>query len=156
MIKNRGKISIGKNTIINTSFRSNPITHAFKSVLRCGPNSSILIGSNCKISNSIFISDIDSISIGNHVHIGAGSSFYTSDFHSLNFQDRIKFPENYSNVKHGDIVIHNYVFIGSHVTVLKNVKIGEGAIIGSNSLVTHNVPSYEIWAGIPARKIKNV
>ena len=37
--------------------------------------------------------------------------------------------------------------------VLKDVTIGLGAVVGAGAVVTKSVPAYEIWAGVPARKI---
>lgn len=51
--------------------------------------------------------------------------------------------------------IGNDVWIGSDVKVLGGVKIGDGVVIGTNSLVTKDIPPYEVWGGIPARKIKD-
>ena len=51
-------------------------------------------------------------------------------------------------------VIGNDVWIGSKVIVKGGVKIGNGAVIGMGSVVTHDVPAYEIWAGNPARLIR--
>ena len=53
------------------------------------------------------------------------------------------------------IVIGDGAWIGTHVVVLAGVTIGEGAIIGAGSVVTKDVPSYQIWAGVPARYIKD-
>lgn len=47
------------------------------------------------------------------------------------------------------------VWLGHGVTVMRGVNIGNGAIIGANSVVTKNIPPYEIWVGVPARKIKD-
>ena len=46
--------------------------------------------------------------------------------------------------------------IGMNATVLDKADIGEGAIIAAGAVVTHGtkVPAHEIWAGIPARKVK--
>lgn len=49
--------------------------------------------------------------------------------------------------------IGNDVWIGSNACILRNVSIGNGAIIGAGAVVTHNVGAYEIWAGVPAKKI---
>lgn len=49
--------------------------------------------------------------------------------------------------------IGNDVWIGSNVCVLRNVKIGDGAVVGAGAVVTHDIPPYEIWAGVPAKKI---
>ncbi|MDP9041992.1 MAG: acyltransferase, partial [Bacteroidota bacterium] len=54
------------------------------------------------------------------------------------------------------IFIKKYSFVGAHSTILKGVTIGEGAIIGACSVVTKNIPPYEIWAGNPIRFISTV
>ena len=57
------------------------------------------------------------------------------------------------DIKGGDVHIKHHVWIASGVTVLPNLIIGEGAIIGSGSVLTKSVGSKEIVAGIPARVI---
>ena len=54
----------------------------------------------------------------------------------------------------GDTVIGNDVWIGQNAVILPGVKIGDGAIIGLNSVVTKDVPPYTIVAGNPAREIR--
>ena len=54
----------------------------------------------------------------------------------------------------GDTVIGNDVWIGQHVTILPGVHIGNGAIIGANSVVTKDVPAYHVAGGNPARIIR--
>ncbi|MGL4861564.1 MAG: CatB-related O-acetyltransferase [Cetobacterium sp.] len=51
--------------------------------------------------------------------------------------------------------IGNDVWIGSDVKIIGGINIGDGVVIGAGSLVTKDIPSYEIWAGIPAKKIKD-
>lgn len=51
------------------------------------------------------------------------------------------------------VVIENDVWLGAGVVVTPGVRICEGAVVGANSVVTKDVPSYEIWAGAPAGKI---
>lgn len=51
-------------------------------------------------------------------------------------------------------VIGNDVWIGSHCLIKAGVTIGDGAIIGMGSVITHDVGSYEIWAGNPAKLIR--
>ena len=53
------------------------------------------------------------------------------------------------------VVIGNDVWIGQNATVLPGVHIGDGAIIGANSVVGSDVPPYTIVAGNPARKIRS-
>ncbi len=54
----------------------------------------------------------------------------------------------------GDTIIGNDVWIGHHVTVMPGIKIGDGAIIGTNSMVTKNVAPYSVVGGNPAKEIK--
>ena len=46
------------------------------------------------------------------------------------------------------------MFIGSNVTILKGVTIGDEAVVGAGSIVTKDIPAGEIWAGNPARFIR--
>ena len=52
-----------------------------------------------------------------------------------------------------NLVIGDDVFIGVSSIILAVEKIGDGAVIGAGSVLTKNVPAYEIWAGNPAKKI---
>lgn len=54
----------------------------------------------------------------------------------------------------GDTVIGNDVWIGENVTILPGVHIGDGAIIGANSVVSKDVKPYSIVAGNPIKEIK--
>lgn len=54
----------------------------------------------------------------------------------------------------GGVVIGNDVWIGIRTTILSGVQIGDGAIIGANSVVTHDVDPYAIVAGNPAKLIR--
>jgi acetyltransferase-like isoleucine patch superfamily enzyme len=54
----------------------------------------------------------------------------------------------------GDIIIGNDVWIGYAATILSGVKIGDGAVIGTRSVVTRNVAPYALVAGNPAREKK--
>lgn len=53
----------------------------------------------------------------------------------------------------GDLTIGRNCYIGSNTIFSKSVKIGDGAVIGAGSVVTKDVPPYEIWAGVPAHFI---
>lgn len=56
--------------------------------------------------------------------------------------------------ENSELIIGNDVWIGAKVNILPGVKIGDGAVIGANSVVTKNVPPYSIVAGNPARIIR--
>jgi virginiamycin A acetyltransferase len=122
----------------------------------------VSIGKNTSISgpNTDLYSEINKITIGNFCSIARNVSFqeyfHKSDrittymINSLIFKSDIK--EDITSK--GDIVVGNDVWIGTHCVILSGVKIGNGAIIGSNSVVNRDVPDYAIVAGSPARIIK--
>ncbi len=62
--------------------------------------------------------------------------------------------QGWSFSKHG-IRIGNDVWLGAHVTVLPGITIGDGAVIAAGAVVNRDVGKNEIWAGIPARKIRS-
>lgn len=55
----------------------------------------------------------------------------------------------------GRVTIQEDAFIGCNVTICSAVTIGKGAIVGAGSVVTKNIPPYQVWAGNPARYIKD-
>ena len=67
------------------------------------------------------------------------------------------FPENpnlQGSSSKGDVVIDSDVWIGSHVTIMSGVHIGDGAVIAANSHVVKDVPPYAIVGGNPAKIIR--
>lgn len=55
--------------------------------------------------------------------------------------------------KLGRIKIGNRVFIGANATIMPGVTIGDNAVVGAGSVVTHDVPAGAVVAGVPARQI---
>lgn len=55
----------------------------------------------------------------------------------------------------GKVHIEEDVFIGCSVIICNAVRIGKGAIIGAGSIVTKDIPPYQVWAGNPAHYIKD-
>ena len=51
------------------------------------------------------------------------------------------------------VTLADDVWLGVGASVMPGVSIGRGGVIGANSVVTESVPVYEVWAGVPARKI---
>ena len=54
-----------------------------------------------------------------------------------------------------EIVLEDDVWIGADVTVLKGVTIHQGAIIAAGSVLTKSVGAFEIWGGVPAKKLRD-
>ena len=47
-------------------------------------------------------------------------------------------------------------FIGSYSIILKGVTVGKNSIVGAGSAVTESIPNNEVWAGNPARKVRDL
>lgn len=145
-------ISIGNNCVINSCECINPIAGEFHTHLAAGNTGTLVIGDNVGISQSQIIS-YNNIRIGNNVTIGSGCKIWDTDFHSLDFLDRL---DGDSKIKTKPIIIGDGAFIGSCTIILKGVCIGDCSVIGAGSVVTKNVPNNELWAGNPARFIKMI
>lgn len=117
---------------------------------------SIVIGSRCSIRNNAHITAIDSITIGDNLLTGT-NVLITDNSHGQSTREHMSLPcterPMYSK---GPVVIGNNVWLGNNVCVMPCVTIGDGAIIGANSVVTHDVPAYAVAAGIPARVVKQL
>jgi maltose O-acetyltransferase len=61
---------------------------------------------------------------------------------------------NYVTTKKGKIKIEKDAWIGTGAVILPDITIGEGAVVGANSVVIKDIPPYTIVAGVPAKKIK--
>lgn len=88
----------------------------------------------------------DKVFIGNNVAITAGTKILT------HYLDPTK-PGRHFRI--GEVHIEDDVFIGVNCTICNSVTIGKGAIIGAGSIVTKDVPPYQVWAGNPAKYIKD-
>lgn len=143
-------IEIGKNCIFNSVCYKNHIGINHRCMLSVTPpnekkNGILIIGDNCGFSGTS-IWCFDKIIIGDNVRCGANTLIMDGDAH---FEDsRTSSPK--------PIVIKDNVFLGANVVVKKGVTIGENSVIGMNSVVTHDVPSNCIAAGIPCKVIKTI
>lgn len=73
--------------------------------------------------------------------------------HNMNACTTFNFTGERSHYTDTGCVIKDDVWIGSGVTVMRNISIGYGSVIGGGSVVTHDVEDYEIVAGVPARHL---
>jgi acetyltransferase-like isoleucine patch superfamily enzyme len=51
-------------------------------------------------------------------------------------------------------MIGNDVWLGYGVKILEGISIGDGVVVGTGSIITKDIPPYEIWGGIPAKKMQ--
>lgn len=116
-------------------------------------NQGVVIGKNLRLFNHNSIRfDITTpglITVGDNVSITADVSILTHDFCSSVFRQK------YNDYLPGrsKVVIGNNVYIGQKVMILRGVTIGDNVIIGAGAIVTKDVPSDSVVAGIPARVV---
>ncbi|MDD5454086.1 MAG: acyltransferase [Candidatus Ratteibacteria bacterium] len=115
-------------------------------------NGSIKIddGASININTLIDASENGSITIGKNVMIGPNVVFRASNH---NFKD-LFIPMKFQGHSGGKIVICDDVWIGANATIVPDVCIGKGSIIGAGAVVTKNIPEYSICVGVPAKVIK--
>lgn len=89
--------------------------------------------------------------IGNDVMMGPDCVIYVRN-HCYDRTDIPMWQQGFYNDE--PVTIGNDVWIGGRVTILPGVKIGNGAVIGANAVVTKDVPDYAIVGGNPARILK--
>lgn len=107
----------------------------------------------------------DKLIIGKFCQIAAGVNFIMNGAnHQMNAASTFPFyifegweqnvPPMTQMPYKGDTVVGNDVWIGQNTTILPGVHIGDGAIIGANSVVGSDVPAYTVAAGNPARPVR--
>lgn len=110
----------------------------------------IEIGDHVCINHHTTISGKGSLKIGNFIMIGPNCNILTADHGSKNQTEPMMFQE----IVYGPVEIEDDVWLGANVVILPNVKIGRGAIVGANAVVTKNVPAFAIVGGVPAKLIR--
>ena len=117
----------------------------------------VIMGEGCSVwFNAVLRGDVNSIRIGNHVNIQDGSVLHTLyEKSTVEIGDYVSIGHNVT--VHG-AKIDNYALIGMGATLLDHAHIGEGAIVAAGALVLSNtiVPPFTLWAGVPAKFVKNV
>ena len=116
----------------------------------------IVIGNHCLIRSNAHITASNCITIGNNLLTGT-NVFITDNSHGQtdSFLPEIP-PRKRQLYSKGAVCIGDNVWLGNNVCIMPGVTIGNGAIIGANSVVTHDIPDYCVAAGIPAKKIKMI
>jgi len=126
--------------------RISPIRYAIKLGVKVGEGTKFYAPSPDMFSTESWL-----ISLGKNCHIAYGVRFLTHDGGSLVVSNE----ECDSFVICGKINVGNNVYIGERTTILPGVKIGDNSIIGCGSVVTKDIPSNVIAAGVPCKVIRS-
>ena len=137
----------------------------------------ISIGNNVRIDDFVILSaGSGGISLGNYIHIAAYSSligaglielldfcnissrvsiYSSSDDYSGETMTNPMVPESLKAVHHAPVLLCKHVIIGCGSVILPGVILNEGVAVGALSLINKNCQPFGIYAGAPARFIKN-
>lgn len=140
---------------------------------RCSVYGNVQIGNNVRIDDFCVLSG--DIIIGNNVHIScltnligkggiiiedyAGVSMRCSILssnadYSGEFLTNPNLPEELLNTISAPVLLKQHSLVGAGSLVLPGVTMGIGAVLGAMSMTKKDIPSWEIWAGIPAKYLK--
>jgi galactoside O-acetyltransferase len=132
------------------------------------------LGNHVRIDPFCIISAGGGIEIGSYVHVGAytnlsgAAGIVMEDYSGLSMGVRIftvtedlsgrfmtnpMIPEGYRRIKSGPVRMKKHTGLYANVICLPGVTIGEGSMVGAGSLVRRDVAEWEVWFGIPAKRI---
>lgn len=117
----------------------------------------LIIGDNCKIGDQVHIAVGESVKIGSNCLFA--SNIFISDISHGDYKNNERssspdIPPDNRPLFTKPISIGKNVWIGEHVCVLPGVSIGDGAIIGANTVVNVDIPENSIAVGSPSRIVK--
>jgi UDP-2-acetamido-3-amino-2,3-dideoxy-glucuronate N-acetyltransferase len=123
------KAQIGKNCNINS---------------HCFIEDDVIIGNNVTVKCGVYL--WDGLRIGNNVFIGPNATFINDKYPRSK-----EYPEKFLQIN-----IKDGASIGANSTILGGVTVGKFSVIGAGSVVTKDVPEFELWFGNPARFVRKI
>ena len=134
-----------RRSIIKLKFKSVGNNTNFLMGIEFRKPSNISIGNNSVINKKVLLDGRGGkLIIGNNVDIAQETNIWTLEHDVHN---------DYHLDKGASVIIEDYVWISSRVTILPGVTIGKGAVVASNSVVTKDIKPFSIVGGMPAKKI---
>jgi acetyltransferase-like isoleucine patch superfamily enzyme len=125
----------------------------FVTIIATGP---LQIGSFVNITNFCFLGSRNGIRLGDFVTLAPSVKLFSvsDDYSGLGLTGAVV-PRELTACTEGLVELGRHVIIGANSVVLPNVTIGEGASLGSCSLAKANLEPWGMYAGIPARRIRD-
>lgn len=116
----------------------------------------IIIEDEVTIGEGAHITAINKIVISKGTLLGKYVTISDNSHGQSTFDELIIRPTKRCLFSKGPVVIEENVWIGDKATILPNIIIGKGSIIGAGAIVTKNVPPYSVVVGNPGKVIKTI
>jgi acetyltransferase-like isoleucine patch superfamily enzyme len=118
-----------------------------------GGSGDIVMGKFCYINPGCVLYSGNGIRFGDYVLLAPGVKVMPTN-HAFTSRDTPIRHQGFMPSR-GGIVIEDDVWVGANAVLLDGAQIGRGAIIAAGAVVSGGVPAFEIWGGVPARKIRD-
>jgi acetyltransferase-like isoleucine patch superfamily enzyme len=117
-------------------------------------NAVFQIDKTSHLKSNTYIECSGGVHIGKYFHTGRGLTIFSSN-HNYESLKSIPYDETSINKP---VIINDFVWFGSNVTIVPGVEVGEGVVVGSGAVLTKNIPPYSVVGGNPAKilKMRNV
>ena len=139
------QVLVGKNSIIKIG-RNVHLGQRVKLLADLG--GSITVGDDCSFNDDVSIIALNQIYIGQNSIFGP-YTYICDHNHGTSRQELIR-SQGYDT---SAIIIGSDVWLGVGATLLKGSTVGNGAVVAARAVVNTAVPDFEIWGGIPAKKL---
>ena len=146
-------VTIGKNCAIDSYFCLGARSRLIEDGKKVLPQ--VTIGNNCTIGQYNHITSVNKIVIGDNLLTGR-FVLITDNSHGVSPEEMLQHPSCRQVVSKGEVVIGNNVWLSDKVSIMPGVHIGDGCIVGANSVVTHDLPTSSVAVGNPARVIRTI
>lgn len=133
-VRGKGSIKIGTRTVIDPW------------VVIEARNATVRLGNRCYVGHGVHLIAFANLEIGDDVRLAERVSIHTEDHGPAGSRDQYR---------SAPVRIGSLAWVGANAVITKGVVIGEGATIGAGAVVTRDVPPYEVWGGVPARRIRS-
>lgn len=117
-------------------------------------NPELKIGKDCHIGASNHITCVNRIEIGDGFVSGKWVTITDNGHGDSSYENLTKPVSQRPIISKGSVIIGKNVWVGDKATILPGVTIGDGVIVGANSVITKDIPSYSVVCGNPAKIIK--
>lgn len=136
-IDNQGRMELGSHVLLRSV--NVPVE------LATGPDGILHIGDGVRLNYGVSIAAEKAVVIGSRTRVGPYVMIVDTDFHDV--YNRGVRPEP------APVVIEEDVWVGAKASILRGVRVGRGAVIGTGAVVTRDVEPFTVVAGVPARVV---